>query len=58
LRATGAGLGLPFWLALLAIAHAKVGQIEEGLNVLAEALALMNKTGELMNEAGLYMLKG
>ncbi len=58
LRATGAGISLPSYLALLAGAYGKVGQIEEGLTVLAEALALVNKTGERVSEAGLYVLKG
>ncbi|MBI3799534.1 MAG: AAA family ATPase [Deltaproteobacteria bacterium] len=43
---------------LLAEAYGKVGQIEEGLNVLAEALALVSKTGERIYEAELYRLKG
>src|SRR5262249_52477105 len=36
----------PFATALLAEAYGKVGQIEEGLTVLAKALALVDKTGE------------
>ena len=35
-RATGAELGRPYYLALLAEAYGKVGQAEEGLTVLAE----------------------
>ena len=35
-----------------------MGQAEEGLNVLAEALAMVNKTGERFYEAELYRLKG
>jgi len=35
-----------------------VWQREEGLTVLTEALALVDKTGERMYEAGLYRLKG
>ena len=42
-------------LALLAEAYGKVGQAEEGLSVLAEAL---NKTGQRFYEAELYRLKG
>ena len=38
-RATGAELCRPYFLALLAEAYGKVGQAEEGLTVLAEALA-------------------
>jgi predicted ATPase len=57
-RATGAAVHLPYFLALLAEAHSKVGQIGEGLTVLAEALALVDKTGERFYEAELYRLKG
>src|SRR5439155_11484234 len=57
-RATGAGIGRTQFLALLAEAHGKVGQAEEGLKVLAEALATVNKTGERHYEAELYRLKG
>jgi len=35
-----------------------VGQVEEGLNVLAEALNVADKTGERFYEAELYRLKG
>ena len=45
-------------LPILAAAHAKVGRVEEGLGVLAEALALVDKTGMREGEAGLYRLKG
>src|SRR4029453_5074001 len=46
LRATGASLRLPYYLALLAEACGRTGQAEEGLTLLAEALALVHKTGE------------
>ena len=45
-------------LALLAEADGKVGQAEEGLTLLAEALATVHKTGECYYEAELYRLKG
>ncbi len=48
----------PYWLALLAEAYGKVGQAEEGLSVLAEALATVDKTGERWYEAEVYRLKG
>ena len=35
-----------------------MGQAEEGLTVLAEALAVVDKTGERLYEAELYRLKG
>ena len=57
-RATGAEMWRSHFLALLAEAHGKVGQAEEGLSVLAEALALVDKTGERFYEAELYRLKG
>jgi predicted ATPase len=56
--ATGAELWRPHSLALLAEAYGKTGQGEEGLTALAEALALVDKTGERWHEAELYRLKG
>jgi predicted ATPase len=57
-RATGGGLRQPYWLALLAEAYGKAGQGEDGLRVLAEALAVVDRTGERVYEAELYRLKG
>jgi predicted ATPase len=57
-RATGAEFTWPFYLALLAEAYGKVGQIEEGLSALTEAVITMDKTGEGWYEAELYRLKG
>src|SRR5262249_32078223 len=58
-RATGATLFFqPFLLAMLAEAYGKVGLSEDGVNVLVEALAIANKTGEHFWEAELYRLKG
>src|SRR5262249_62050403 len=57
-RAVGVELGEPFRLILLAVAHGKVGQVKEGLALLAEALALVDKTGERLAEPWLYQLKG
>ena len=45
-QATGAELGRPYLLALLAEAYGKAGQAEEGLSVLAEALARGGQNGE------------
>ncbi len=45
-------------LAQLAEAYGKAGQVEEGLTVLAEAQAFVDKTGMHINEAELYRLKG
>ncbi|HJY83202.1 MAG TPA: hypothetical protein VKK81_19225, partial [Candidatus Binatia bacterium] len=46
------------FLVLLAEAYRKVGRVEEGLTVLAEALAIVDKTGERVGEAELYRVKG
>lgn len=45
-------------LPLLATLYAKGGRIEEGLQVLAETLDIVEKTGERVEEAELYRLKG
>jgi predicted ATPase len=42
----------------LAEAYGKAGQAEEGLTVLAEALAVVDKSGERFYEAELYRLAG
>src|SRR5262249_53945267 len=57
-RATGAELWQPDFVALLAEGHGKGGQPEEGLSVLSEALAQVDKTEERNYEAELYRLKG
>jgi predicted ATPase len=58
LRATGAEIWRPYWLALLAEAYGTLGQPEAGLMVLTEALALVDTTGERWYEPELYRLKG
>jgi predicted ATPase len=45
-------------LALLAEAYGKIGQTEEGLNTVAEALAHTHARGEHLCEAELYRLQG
>ena len=57
IRATGA-VGSPHVLAKLAEAYGGIGQAEEGLRLLAEALATMDNTGERCDEAELYRIKG
>jgi predicted ATPase len=57
-RAMGAELVRTAHLPRLAAAYAKVGQVEEGLRVVAEALAAVDQTGERFSEAELYRLKG
>src|SRR5207302_179215 len=58
LQATGSELTRPSFLVQLAEAYGRTGQIEEGLNVLAEALAAVHSTGERYCEADLYRLQG
>jgi len=57
-RATGAEVDNPYFLALLAEAYGKVGQPEEGLTVLVEALAMVDSTGGRHWEAELHRQKG
>ena len=56
-QAAGLRLGRPCWLYLLAEAYGNAGQVEEGLRVLAEALAAVHKSGERRWEVELYRLK-
>ena len=57
-RAMGAELNRPYCLALLAEACGRVVQAEEGLVVLDEAVAAVDKTKEHYYEAEQYRLKG
>ncbi len=57
-RAVGAEIFQSYHLALLAEAYGKAGQAEEGLATLADALTVMDKSGERFYEAELYRLKG
>ena len=57
-RATGAELGRAQFLTLLVEAYGQMGQTEEGLRLLTEALTVIHKTGERHNEAELYRLQG
>jgi predicted ATPase len=57
-EATGAEASRPFALALLAEARGRVGQAEEGLNLLTEALAIAHGNEERYFEAELYRLYG
>jgi predicted ATPase len=56
LRATGVETFTPYFLALLAEAYEKAGQIEEGLSMLADALPVRDKSR--FWDAELYRLKG
>jgi adenylate cyclase len=57
-QAIGGGLLRPYFLALLAEAYGTMGQPAAGLPVLAEALTLIDKTGERWYEPEIYRLKG
>jgi class 3 adenylate cyclase/predicted ATPase len=54
----GGNLQRPYFLALLAEAYGKVGQTQEGLTVLVEALAIVDNTEERYWEAELHRRKG
>jgi predicted ATPase len=58
LRTIGQGFGRPLSLGLLAEAYGNIGQAEEGLSLLTEALAEVDKTEARRHEAELYRLKG
>ena len=57
-QAMGANLYRPYLLALLAEAHALLGHMDEGLQLLEDALAVVGATGEGLHEAELYRLHG
>ena len=57
-QSTGAAVGRPQQLALLAEAHGQVRQAEVGLVVLTEALQVVEQTGERSYEAELHRLTG
>ena len=56
--AIGMGVAWPWWLALLAEACGKVGQLDEGLRALEKALAAVQHNAEGLYEAEVYRLKG
>jgi len=57
-QASGAAWILPFYLAQLATAHAKMGRPEDGLGRLSEAVALTEKSGVRWFEAELLRHRG
>ena len=57
-RATGAQLGLPYYLSMLADACTQMGQFAEAGAALSEAIMLVEKNEERFQEAELYRLKG
>jgi predicted ATPase/class 3 adenylate cyclase len=56
--ATGAQLSHSYFLGLLAAACRRIGRVRKGLDVLADALTVVRKTGEHFHEAELHRLKG
>jgi predicted ATPase len=57
-RATGAELGRSYFLALLAEAYGQLGQAEEGLRVVNEAMVIAYNHGERFYEAEICRLTG
>ena len=57
-QATGATLHGTYFLARLAEVHGSMGQVESGLNTVAQALELMEKHEERVWEAELHRLQG
>ena len=57
-RETGSFVHRVHFIILLAEAHGRAGQVEEGLCLLAEAETEMEKTDERFYEAELWRLKG
>jgi len=57
-RATGARLFLPFFLAVLAEGYLQAESIQDGLQVVTEALQLTETNLDVFWEAELYRLKG
>jgi predicted ATPase len=56
--ATGASLFRPWYLCYLAEVCGTAGRFDEGLAAMAEAMAIVGKTGERYNEAELHRVKG
>ena len=57
-RATGAEVDRAYFLALLAEAYGQGNRYDEGLEVLEEALALVDQHASVMWEAEIHRLKG
>ena len=54
----GARMLSTWWLGLRAEAYGKIGQVEEALTIVVDALRAVENTGERFYEAELYRLKG
>jgi predicted ATPase len=57
-RTVESELNQPYFLGLLADANGKVGRAEDGLALVAEAIAIVDRNQESAWEAELYRLKG
>ena len=57
-RSTGSNAFQPYFLAMIAEAHGKTGQVEEGLATLKEGLVCVEETGERYYEAEIHRLRG
>ncbi|MEP6673464.1 MAG: SpoIIE family protein phosphatase, partial [Chthoniobacter sp.] len=57
-RATGAGLGLPYYLSLLGEAFTQAGRFDDAHRTFDEALGLVEKNDERFQEAELHRLRG
>ena len=58
LEATGAGIRRSYYWSLLAEVEARAGRSGDGLVLLDDAIALVERTGERWHEAELHRLKG
>jgi predicted ATPase len=57
-QATGAALYLPYYYAMVSEVHGLMGEREEALHLLNEALTAVERTGERIYTAELHRLKG
>jgi predicted ATPase/class 3 adenylate cyclase len=57
-QATGAGFLLPYFQSLLAEVHGRSGAVNEGLDLVTEALDRVEETGERWFEAELHRMMG
>ena len=58
MRVTHKGIGMPYRLLSLAGVHMRARQVPDGLDVLTEALSLVESTGERWFEAELHRVRG
>lgn len=57
-QSMGAEMYQPWYMGMLAEAYGQHGQIEDGLQILTEALAVTERNGEVSYEAELHRLQG